>query len=415
MIIYIKEKFNLLLSLFLKALSIFGSTLIMLLIAKFSGNEVLGLFYFSLIALGILTTIFLFGNDQLLLKNLHKKKLDSLSSLITNISLICVIILIFTTLFSLFIFFSPLSVSDNCYIIIFLGFALPVNIFSSILHQYLKFKNFDITFQFVSGFFQNLLFLGFILYLIHNSFDLSLKHLLFLFLSAIFLNLLTICIKLSSSLRIKFKISIVNFSKITLSAPHFYFLSVLVPIYANVNLLFVKFFSPEDLGRFSFWFLFVSIIQIIGLTSSNFYLSKFLNLFYKKNNDMLKSLYKKSTLFVTTIACVILLVYFIFFNNISYFNDEPISSDKLFLFLLSSAAIINILTGPNLMLLSYTVHITYVIKVLILFTISHFILLLFVSNGLISLACITILSSLLFNIIISIRFKNYFNFYPFAL
>ena len=178
MIIYIKEKFNLLLSLFLKALSIFGSTLIMLLIAKFSGNEVLGLFYFSLIALGILTTIFLFGNDQLLLKNLHKKKLDSLSSLITNISLICVIILIFTTLFSLFIFFSPLSVSDNCYIIIFLGFALPVNIFSSILHQYLKFKNFDITFQFVSGFFQNLLFLGFILYLIHNGFDLSLKHLL---------------------------------------------------------------------------------------------------------------------------------------------------------------------------------------------------------------------------------------------
>jgi O-antigen/teichoic acid export membrane protein len=416
LIFFLKNNFEIIFSILLRVVSSFLLFLIFYITAKKLSIESFGNFQFFITLITVLSLTLSLGVDQKIFKEsvkLIREKKNTIDTIILSsivhffiiISIFVVVILCIVNIFQLNNY-----TNLNLYFILVLFVSVALNIFNSFLFQYLRAIGKNKLFIFTSGLFQNLILIILILFFI----DFNLNQLIFFYFLTILINFFLL-ILINKNLIKYGKISTKKFKNICLESNNFFKFKILSTINGTLDIWFIAIFANDILlGFYIFALRFASIPRLFHTASANYYLPKLLDLFNQNKNRKLINLYHKSTFSLYLLVFFPIIVFLIFTTSIvELISDKYYESINIIRVILI-AQLVNLVTGPNGLLFSYTKYINWLFNKLLLCS-CFYILFMFIGYkffGLIGIAYAYFIYVTLFNIFLSIKFYKIFKVIP---
>ena len=385
-----------------------------LLSAMYLNIEDFGNFQTYFVALTTINYLCLLGANEYIFKKtkyLSKQRLVQLIFKVFNITLPVSLFLLVIFLFMIFLYDE-----QNLFFVAILFFSLPFNVINLTLANAFKGNDHQSAFILSSGFIQNvsLMFLTLLL----NK-HLTLTNFSYIYLISTALTLLFSLTFLIKNYPISIKFIINNdlklFNHDWRESINYYFLTIISLVFVSADLWVIKIIGNDsDLGLYAFAVKVASIVNIVHTSSANFYISKLVSLNHTNEQIKLKNLFLsciKNNLIIIVPFVVIL---FGFLLDILYLFFEGYTEVANIIWILILAQMINLLTGPCGLALSYTNKLSVLVKSNLLSLIIYIILLYIFYNsfGIYGIAFSYLIYMIGWNIFLAILFKSEFNFYP---
>jgi len=385
-----------------------------LLSAMYLNIEDFGNFQTYFVALTTINYLCLLGANEYIFKKtkfLSKQKLAQLIFKVFNITLPVSLFLLVIFLFMIFLYDEK-----NLLFVAILFFSLPFNVINLTLANAFKGNDHQSAFILSSGFIQNvsLMFLTLLL-----NRHLTLTNISYIFLFSTALTLLFSLTFFIKNYPISIKLIINNdlklFNHDWRESINYYFLTIISLVFVSADLWVIKIVgNNSELGLYAFAVKVASIVNIVHTSSANFYISKLVSLNTTNELIKLKNLFVsciKNNLIIIVPFVVIL---FGFLLDILHFYFKGYSEIANIIWILILAQIVNLLTGPCGLVLSYTNKLSVLVKSNLTSLILYIILLYIFYNsfGIYGIAFSYLIYMIGWNIFLGILFKSEFNFYP---
>ena len=385
-----------------------------LLSAMYLNIEDFGNFQTYFVALTTINYLCLLGANEYIFKKtkyLSKQRLVQLIFKVFNITLPVSLFLLVIFLFMIFLYDE-----QNILFVAILFFSLPFNVINLTLANAFKGNDHQSAFILSSGFIQNvsLMFLTLLL----NK-HLTLTNFSYIYLISTALTLLFSLTFLIKNYPISIKFIINNdlklFNHDWRESINYYFLTIISLVFVSADLWVIKIIGNDsDLGLYAFAVKVASIVNIVHTSSANFYISKLVSLNHTNEQIKLKNLFLSCIKNNLIIIVPLVVILFGFLLDILYLFFEGYTEVANIIWILILAQMINLLTGPCGLALSYTNKLSVLVKSNLLSLIIYIILLYIFYNsfGIYGIAFSYLIYMIGWNIFLAILFKSEFNFYP---
>lgn len=385
--------------------------------ALYLSVEDFGNFQTYFVALTMINYLCLLGANEYVFKKtkfLSKQRLIQLIFKVFNVTLPVSLFLLVIFLFMIFLYDE-----QNLFFVAILFFSLPFNVINLILANAFKGNDHQSAFILSSGFVQNVSLM--LLTLLLND-HLTLSNFSYIYLFSSALTLLYSFTFLIKNYPISLKIIINNDFKLFKhdwrESINYYFLTLISLFFVSADLWVIKIIgNNSDLGLYAFALKIASIINIVHTSSAHFYISKLVSLNRINEPKQLKKLFMRCIYNNLIIVIPFIVILFGFLPDKLNFYFKSYNEVSHVIWILILAQIINLLTGPCGLLLSFTNKLPILVKLNFTSVIIYIFLLCFFYNsyGIYGIAFSYLIYMIFWNILLVVLFKAEYNFYPMLL